>query len=217
MHIVDGVLSAPVLIGGSLLALAGIARGLHELDPESIPQVGLFSAVFFLASLIHVPVGLSSAHLMLTGLLGLLLGWAAFPAILVGLVLQAVFFGFGGVTVIGVTTLNLALPAVVMGVLGRHLLWRFGGSPRSLGVLSLGFLVGALSIGLSAGLVAIVLALSGSEYRVAATVVMIGQLPVMVVEGLITAAALRLILTVRPELVPVGLGTDALREQPQEA
>ena len=44
----------------------------------------------FVASLVHVPVGPSSMHLVLNGLLGLLLGWAAFPAILVGLLLQAV-------------------------------------------------------------------------------------------------------------------------------
>ncbi|MFB1489779.1 MULTISPECIES: cobalt transporter CbiM [unclassified Thiocapsa] len=203
MHIVDGVLGAPVLIGASMLAVAGVARGLSVLDTESIPRAGLLTAVFFIASLIHVPVGPASAHLMLTGLMGLLLGWAAFPAILVGLVLQAAFFGFGGLTVIGVNTLNLALPAVVIGLLAHRFLVHSDISPRSVTVLVVGFLVGALSFGVSALSVAGVLALSGSEFLVAAKLILIVQIPVMLVEGAMTAATLRLLLTVRPELLPV--------------
>ncbi|SDW12017.1 cobalt transporter CbiM [Thiocapsa roseopersicina] len=203
MHIVDGVLGAPVVIGASMLAVAGVARGLSALDTESIPRAGLLTAVFFIASLIHVPVGPSSAHLMLTGLMGLLLGWAAFPAILVGLLLQAAFFGFGGLTVIGVNSLNLALPAVVIGLLAHRLLMRLDASPRSATVLVAGFLVGALSFGVSAVAVAGALALSGSEFLVAAKLILIVQIPVMLVEGAITAATLRLLLTVRPELLPV--------------
>ncbi|NCC26837.1 MAG: cobalt transporter CbiM [Gammaproteobacteria bacterium] len=203
MHIVDGVLGAPVLIGASMLAVAGVARGLSALDTESIPRAGLLTAVFFIASLIHVPVGPSSAHLMLTGLMGLLLGWAAFPAILVGLLLQAAFFGFGGLTVIGVNTLNLALPAVLIGLLAQRVLLRLDVSPRSATVLVAGFLVGALSFGVSAVSVAGTLALSGSAFLVAAKLILIVQIPVMIVEGAITAATLRLLLSVRPELLPV--------------
>jgi cobalt/nickel transport system permease protein len=54
------------------------------------------------SSLVSVPVGPGSVHLLLNGLMGLLLGWAAVPAILVALILQAVFFGFGGILVLGV-------------------------------------------------------------------------------------------------------------------
>jgi cobalt/nickel transport system permease protein len=205
MHIVDGVLGAPVLIGASMLAVAGVARGLSALDMESIPRAGLLTAVFFIASLIHVPVGPTSAHLMLSGLLGLLLGWAAFPAILVGLLLQAAFFGFGGLTVIGVNTLNLALPAVVIGLLAHRFLVRSDISARSATVVVAGFLVGALSFGVSAFSVAGVLALSGSEFLVAAKLILVVQIPVMLVEGAITAATLRLLLTVRPELLPVAV------------
>ena len=78
-------------------------------------QVGILSSAFFMASLIHVPIGPSSVHLLLNGIVGLLLGWGAFPAILVGLALQAMFFQFGGITVLGVNTLNV-------GRSGRYLL-----------------------------------------------------------------------------------------------
>ena len=76
-------------------------------------MAGVLSATFFVASLVHVPVGPSSVHLIMNGLAGLVLGWAAFPALFVGLLLQAVFFGFGGVTVLGVNTVAIALPAVI--------------------------------------------------------------------------------------------------------
>jgi cobalt/nickel transport system permease protein len=218
MHIVDGVLSAPVLIGGSMLAVAGIARGLGALDADSIPRAGLLTAVFFIASLIHVPLGPSSAHLMLTGMMGLLLGWAAFPAILVGLLLQAAFFGFGGLTVIGVNTLNLALPAVLIGLLARHVLGRLDISPRSSGVFVVGFLVGALSTGMSAVSVAGVIALSGSEFVAAARLILVAQIPVALVEGAITGATLRLMWTVQPDLIPVARRAILVsKERPQEA
>ena len=46
-------------------------------------------------------------HLILNGLLGMLLGWAAFPSIFVALMLQAILFQYGGITVLGVNTFNM--------------------------------------------------------------------------------------------------------------
>ena len=77
MHISEGVLSGPVLISGGALAAAGTAIGLKNLDYDRIARAGMLSAAFFVASLIHVPVGPANAHLILNGLVGLLLGWAA--------------------------------------------------------------------------------------------------------------------------------------------
>ena len=96
MHISEGVLSAPVLAGGAAFAVAATAVGLKKLTSDRIPQAGVLSAAFFVASLVHVPIGPSSMHLILNGIVGLLLGWAAFPVIAVALVLQAVLFQFGG-------------------------------------------------------------------------------------------------------------------------
>jgi cobalt/nickel transport system permease protein len=176
------------------------------------------SAVFFVAALVHVPIGPSSAHLMLTGLLGLLLGWAAFPAILVGLVLQAAFFGFGGLTVLGVNTLNLALPAVLVGLLARAALGRIAVPARPVAVSLIGGLAGAFAFGLSALLVAGVLALSGGAFLAAAQLVLLAQMPVLLIEALVTAAVLRLLLTVRPDLVPVVEPPAGVTvERPQEA
>ena len=110
-HIPDGVLSAPVLITGVVVSFAGCAHALRRLEPDQIPQTAMLAAVFFIAALIHFPVGPTSVHLILNGLTGVALGWAAFPAILVGLSLQALMFGFGGVIVLGVNTMTMAAPA----------------------------------------------------------------------------------------------------------
>ena len=62
MHIAEGVLSPAVLGGGAVLALAGTAQGLRRLEYDRLVAVGILSAAFFVASLIHVPVGLASAR-----------------------------------------------------------------------------------------------------------------------------------------------------------
>ena len=119
MHIAEGVLPWPVLAGGAAMAALGTAMGLSKLDSDKVPKVGLFSGVLFVASLVHVPIGPSSAHLILNGLAGMLLGWCVFPALLVALGLQAILFQFGGLTSLGMNTFNLAMPGVLAGMLFR--------------------------------------------------------------------------------------------------
>lgn len=123
-HIPDGVLSAPVLVAGALVSTGLLAIALRQLREADLPQAAVLAAAFFVSSLISVPLGPSSVHLLLNGLMGLLLGWAALPAIFVALLLQAVFFGFGGLLVLGVNTMNLALPALAVALLLRPLLQR---------------------------------------------------------------------------------------------
>lgn len=196
MHIVDGALSNPVVIGGAVFAVAGIAKGLKSLDLDRIPTAGVLSASFFVASLIHVPIGPSSVHLILNGLAGLLLGWAAFPALFVGLLLQAVFFGFGGVTVLGINTLNIALPAVLAGLVFGQLIAR--GSPVQGAIW--GGIGGAFSIAATTAFVALSLALSGDEFIPAAKLVFFAHIPVMIIEALLTGFAILLARKVKPEL-----------------
>ncbi len=196
MHIVDGALSTPVLIGGAAAAAGGIALGLRALPLERIPAAGVLSAAFFVASLIHVPIGPSSVHLILNGLAGLILGWAAFPALFVGLVLQAVFFGFGGVSVLGVNAVNIALPAVIVGMLLRPMLCRV--RPGTAAIL--GGIGGALSIALTTLFVALALMFSGDEFLAVAHLVFVAHLPMMAIEGLLTGFAVLLACKVKPDL-----------------
>ncbi|NDW54545.1 cobalt transporter CbiM [Aliiroseovarius sp. PrR006] len=196
MHIVDGALSNPVLLGGAALAVGGIAMGLKKLPLERIPAAGVLSASFFVASLIHVPIGPSSVHLILNGLAGLVLGWAAFPALFVGLLLQAVFFGFGGLTVLGVNAVNIAGPAVLAGLIFGRLVAR--GSPMQGAIW--GGLGGGFAIAATTLAVAFSLALSGDEFIPAAKLVFVAHIPVIVIEALLSGAAIFLARRVKPEL-----------------
>lgn len=197
MHISEGVLSGAVLAAGAGLSLAGVAVGLKKLDYNQLPKVAILAAAFFVASLVSVPIGPAKAHLVLNGLLGLLLGWGAFPALLVALALQAVLFQFGGLTTLGINTFSMALPAVLCSLL-------LGGLARNGGQrlpLVAGFLAGSLSVGGSALLVAASLQTAGEEFLPMARLVVVAHLPVMVLEGVITAATVGFLRRVRPAML----------------
>lgn len=195
MHIPDGVLSAPLLLTGAAAAAAGCTVGLRRIDPERIPQTALISAVLFVAALVHFPVGPSSVHLLLGGLAGILLGWAAFPAMLVALLLQAVMFGFGGLTVLGVNVVTMALPAVLCGLAFEAV--RRRGDRRW--ILTAAAVAGGGSVLLSALLTTGVLLAGAPQFGLSAWAVVAAALPVAVVEAVFTASTIGLLLKVKPE------------------
>jgi cobalt/nickel transport system permease protein len=188
MHIAEGAISGSlsgvaVLAGGVALTAAGTGWALARLKEEDIPRTALLSAAFFVASLIHVPVGVINVHLVLNGLLGLVLGWAAFPAILVALWLQAVFFGYGGITTLGINTFSMAAPAVVC-----HYLVRRWVSAGGLSAACAGFVAGGLGVFLSGLTVAGALVLSAEQFQLAAMLFTGAGVVWAVVEGIVSAA-----------------------------
>jgi cobalt/nickel transport system permease protein len=195
-HIPDGVLSAPVLIGGGMAAAALLAIAVKRLDEERIPWAAVLAAVFFVASLVHIPVGSTSVHPLLNGLMGLVLGWAAVPAILVALLLQAIFFGFGGVTALPVNVFTIAVPALAVAVLLGPAVQR-SRQPRM--AMGLGAAAAVLGVGVTALLVCGALALSSEAYVPALGLVLVSYGPLAVVEAVLTAAAVGLLKKVKPE------------------
>ena len=196
MHISEGILSMPVLAGGAIATTVGTVIGLKKLPYEQIMSVSLLSATFFVASLIHVPVGPGSVHLLLGGLLGLILGWGAFPAIIVALLLQALFFQYGGIVVLGVNGLIIAGPAVLCGLLLHPLLQK---SPKQRSAA--GFLAGFCSILLSAAGMAGALYFSDHGFVKVAGLVLLTHLPVMLIEGVITMFVVNFLVKVQPEIL----------------
>lgn len=197
MHISEGVLSASAWATGTALTVVGVALGLRKVEYDKLPEVAVLSSVFFVASLVHVPVGPSAVHLVLNGVCGLLLGWAAFPAILVGLTLQVLLFQFGGLTTLGINTFNMAFPAVLVG----YVCSRFLASESSLVRGAAEFVAGSVSILLSGILVAVCLVATGSAFVPAAKLIVVAHIPVMVVEGLITLFIVEFLRKVRPEML----------------
>jgi cobalt/nickel transport system permease protein len=196
MHISEGYLSGPVLMSGAALAAVGTAVGLKQLDYDRIAQAGILASAFFVASLVHVPIGPANAHLIMNGIIGLLLGWSAFPVILVALVLQGLFFQFGGITSLGVNTTIMAVPAVAVRYLfGPWVLCSSRWAPVA------AFGCGAGAVALSAFIMAASLVFTDEGFfSLAATAVAV-HLPVMVIEGLVTAICISFLAKVKPEML----------------
>ena len=197
MHISEGVLSGPVLLTGGALAAAGTAIGLKKLDYDHIARAGLLSSAFFVASLIHVPIGPSSVHLILNGIVGLMLGWGAFPAIVVALLLQGVLFQFGGLTTLGVNTMIMAGPAVACYSLFGPLVQR-----RREVALAAAFVCGFTSILLAAVVAGAALMFTEENFLEVTLLIITAHIPVMVIEGLITVFCVAFFRRVQPDLLP---------------
>ena len=195
MHISEGVLSGPVLAAGAVMAFAGTAVGLKKIDYDRMVHVAILSSAFFVASLIHVNLGPSSVHLILNGIVGLLLGWAAFPAILTALLLQAVLFQYGGLTTLGVNTVIMATPAVIC----YYLLDSHIGKDHKYSFFT-GFLAGAGSVAMAALGLGLALYSTGKEFLEVSLLVITAHVPVMIIEGIVTGFCVTFLLKVYPEI-----------------
>ncbi len=198
MHISEGILSPEILLAGAAGTAIGISIGLRSLENKDIPKVALLTSAFFVASLIHVPIGPSSSHLVLNGLMGIILGWEAFPAIFVGLALQAVLFQFGGLTTLGINTFNMAAPAIISYYITRPFLRREG--MGAVGLLACAA-AGGGSIMLSALLVTLSLAMSGEGLEAIGRLIFVVHIPVAIIEALIAAFTVNFLLRLRPDII----------------
>jgi cobalt/nickel transport system permease protein len=114
VHISDGVLLWPWLAAGFALAACLLAWSAYRVADAEIPYIGLLTAVFFVASQIHVRVGPTSVHLLLGGLVGIILGRRAVLAVTVGLLFQVLLFAHGGYSSLGVNICVMSIPALLI-------------------------------------------------------------------------------------------------------
>ena len=210
MHISEGVLSGQVMAAGGVLAIAGTVIGFKNIDYDKIVNVAVLASAFFVASLIHVNIGPSSVHLILNGIVGILLGWAAFPAILVALLLQAVFFQYGGLTSLGVNTVIMATPAIFVYYIFSPFIWK---SYRVTFIAS--FFAGACSILFSALLLGGALYLTEKSFLEVTFLIVSANFPIMIIEGIITGFCVTFFKKVYPEILP-GSKSGAGHLKPQE-
>lgn len=188
MHLSEGVLHTPVLLSGAALAIAGIAVGLRRLESENLPLTALFAAAFFVAGTIHVPVGIGSVHLILNGMAGLFLGWAVFPAFLIALLLQVIFFSFGGFAVLGVNLCVMAAPAVIV-----HYLFRSRLQPQMTlkDRLLVGIGAGVIGVGGAGALASFVLMLDGGKsYLDLVWLLLVSHMPVFILDSIISVGVI---------------------------
>jgi len=208
MHIPDGFMNAGTSLGAGAAAVGGLSlvarKAADSLEDKEVPLTGLVAAFVFAAQMINFPVATgTSGHLIGGVLAAVLVGpWAGALCIAVVLLVQALFAD-GGLTALGLNIVNMSF----LGALGGYAL--FLGlkriMARSAGSLALAAGIAAgLSVILASGGFAIEYAIGGAGGASVTTVAwaMIGVHTLIGVgEGVITAGAVGMVLSVRPDLV----------------
>jgi len=210
MHIPDGILPITVSAAGYATSGAVTWYSLRKISQKenaqaSIPKASLLTAAFFVASWIHIPVPPTSVHLVLNGLLGAVLGYYAFPAILIGLFFQAVMFQHGGLTTLGVNATMMGVPAILAFFIFR--LRRVVGKESRWGTGVFGFLAGAVGLGIAVliswGLLITTIPahLDVEAERASIYALTMAHVPLIVLEGIFTALVALFLQRVKPELL----------------
>lgn len=195
MHISDGVLSVEVASTLAVVSVALCAYSIKSIKNENIAMAAAMSALFFVASFIHIPIGPTQIHLVLVGVIGVFLGSLSFLSITIALLLQAVLLGYGGLSSLGANIVIMALPAYMV-----YLLFRID-FMRKLNEKVKFFLIGFLGVCFSTILLALVLLFAKEEYLIASYSVIAANIPAMILEGLITVFLLQYIKKSIPKLL----------------
>jgi cobalt/nickel transport system permease protein len=186
MHISDGVLPVSITIGTFAATIALTAVGVRKTKAESLPKVAVVTSAFFVASLIHLPLGPTSVHLSLPGLVGVLLGPSAY----------SLLFQFGGITALGANSLMMGIPALMVGWLFKQL----KGSTLK-GHAIAGALCGFLGTILSVGFLAALLYTGGEDFLGVGKIAFVASLPVSIIEAIIANFTVIFLFKVKPELL----------------
>ena len=210
MHMADALIS-PAVGGVMMAATAGLAaysikKIQNDLDDKKVPMMGVMGAFVFASQMINfsIPATGSSGHLGGGMLLAILLGpYAGFLTMASILLIQALFFGDGGLLAYGCNVFNLgfytcfiAYPLIYKWMTRKGLTSGriFGASMVS---SILGLQIGAFSVVLET-------LFSGKTELPFGTFVMLMQpihLGIGVVEGLVTAAVVVFVWKARPEII----------------
>ena len=210
MHIPDGFLPPDVCIAGYALTGGVTWYCLRQIQRDrdiqaNIPKASLLTAAFFVASLINIPIPPTSIHLIFNGLMGAILGYYAFPAILIGLFFQAVMFQHGGMSTLGVNAIIIGSPSIAAYYLFQQR-ERLGGEKPILTTI-LSFTSGAGALLLSAIMFAILLVTNISPdmdinaERTAIFISLGGYSIQAAIEGVFTVMLISFLEKVKPELL----------------
>jgi cobalt/nickel transport system permease protein len=217
MHIPDGFLTPVVALVGWALAVLLIVLALRQtrrqLDDRMVPTMGVLAAFIFAAQAINFPVAAgTSGHLIGAALAAILMGpWAAMLIMTAVLAVQGLLFQDGGLLVMGWNIVNMGIVAAFSGYLAYRLARRWAGDSRA-GLLSASFAAAWISVVMAAIACAIELAASGTSPLALAAAAM-GSVHALIGigEGIITAAAVSLLLAARPGLLRAGSGAPGQR------
>lgn len=210
MHLLDGTpLPGALLVGAGVAAAACTAWTLPALGRASPARVAAATSVFFVASRLAFPIGPTSVHLSFLGLTGVLLGRAAWPAVLVGLFLQLALLGHGGWTTLALNACTMGSGALVAALVFHR---RRSSPARGAGQAALRAGLAALLGSLTALLLyGAALLSAGDALRQVAWVCLVAHAPVVLIETLLTAQAAAYLERVQPALLAPSPSTPGAR------
>ena len=209
MHVPDGFFDPPLVIGGAVVAAAGVGVALRRagrgLDDSQIPLAGLTAAYIFAVQMLNFPVAAgTSGHLLGGALAAVLVGpWVAVLCMTVVVSVQALVFADGGLTALGVNVLLLGFVSVFAGY-GAYVSvrWLFRASDRAVPIAAaVGGWVGVVA---TAGAFVALYALGGAgEVSLrGVALAMVGVHAVIGVgEAAITMLTVAAIVGARPDLI----------------
>lgn len=195
MHISDGVLSLQATVVVSAISVIALAKAIKELKNDDISITAVASAMFFIASFIHIPFGVTQIHLILLGVIGILISWSSFVAIFVALLLQALLLGYGGIASLGVNLFIMAMPAVVV-----YYLYNMS-FVKNLNDKIKFFFVGFLGTFFATLFLTLILYFSKEEYNYVAYSIFGVNIITMVIEGIVSMFLLLFIKKVYPKIL----------------
>jgi cobalt/nickel transport system permease protein len=212
MHIPDAFI--PIWQGAVywIIALVFVALALkwakNEMNEQKLPLVAVLAAGIFALQSFNLPVSMgTSGHLVGGALAAIILGspFAAIFILTLVLIVQAVLFGDGGITVLGANLIN-------MGVIGGFVgFYTFKGLLRVTRSMPISVFIAAwLACLIPALACAIEMFLAGTFPLQEGLIAMgIYHAIIGVIEGFVTIAAIYLITSVRPDLVETGFKSTA--------
>jgi len=196
VHISSGVLANSWIVGGFIGLAVLLLPAFWKLTEDDIPRIGVFTAAFFIASSLRIPLGFASVHLVLNGLIGVTLGRRAMLAVAVGLALQSLLLHHGGIEALGVNSCIVGVPAL-LAWLCFPILKRLG-----LPAFARGFLLGSGAVAASAALNFLVLLIGGKDdWETLAKLVLLAHVPVVFVEGVLLGIVVQYLEKVKPEML----------------
>ena len=204
MHIPDAFI--PLWQGAAYWIIALIFIGIsvrwaqREMNEDKIPVIAVLAAGIFAIQAFNLPVAMgTSGHLVGGALAAIVLGspFAAVFILTLVLIVQALLFGDGGITVMGANILNMGIIGGFVGYYSYHAVLSLVKNPY-------------LSAGIAAWLACLISALACAvEMAIAGTFPLVPGIVAMgvyhavigLIEGVITAVILSLLATSRPDLI----------------
>jgi cobalt/nickel transport system permease protein len=204
MHIPDAFIPLPQAAVYWIIALIFIALSLRwarkELSEEKIPLVAILAAGIFAIQAVNIPIPWgTSGHMMGAALAAIVLGspFAAVFILTLVLIVQGVLFGDGGLTVMGVNIINMGVIGGFVGYYSYRGFYQVFKSPYAPA-----FIAGWLSLFIAALATAVEMAIAGT-FPLGLGLFSMGlyHAVIGIIEGGITASAIYLIATARPDIM----------------